>query len=35
MVENVWNQLIYHKNKWVTAAMRAVIDYIKEKEFGN
>lgn len=35
MVENVWKQLIYHKNKWVTAAMRAVIDYIKEKEFGN
>ena len=35
MVENVWKQLIYHKNKWVTAAMRAVIEYIKENEFGN
>jgi DNA-binding transcriptional LysR family regulator len=34
VAESVWKQLIYHKNKWVTAAMRAVIDYIKEKEFG-
>ena len=34
ITENVWKQLIYHKNKWVTAAMRAVIEYIKEKEFG-
>lgn len=34
LAESVWKQLIYHKNKWVTAAMRAVIDYIKEKEFG-
>ena len=35
MAESVWKQLIYHKNKWITAAMRALIEYIKEKEFGN
>ena len=30
---NVWKQLIYHKNKWVTASMTALIDYIRENEF--
>lgn len=29
----VWKQLIYHKNKWVTKSMRALIDYISEHEF--
>lgn len=30
----VWKQLIYHKNKWVTKSMQALIDYISEHEFG-
>ena len=30
----VWKQLIYHKNKWVTKSLRALIDYISEHEFG-
>ncbi len=29
----VWKQLIYHKNKWVTKSMQALIDYISEHEF--
>lgn len=29
----VWKQLIHHKDKWITAALRALIDYIKEHEF--
>lgn len=29
----VWKQLIYHKNKWVTGSMQALIDYIIEHEF--
>lgn len=28
----VWRQLIYHKNKWVSPAMRAMIKLIKEYE---
>lgn len=31
---NVWKQLIYHKNKWVTKSMAALLEYIKENEFG-
>lgn len=30
----VWKQLIYHKNKWVTKSMAALLEYIKENEFG-
>ena len=30
----IWKQLIYHKNKWVTKSLRALIDYISEHEFG-
>lgn len=29
----VWKQLIYHKNKWVTQSMQALIDYMIEYEF--
>ncbi len=29
----VWKQLICHKNKWQSAAMRALIGFIAEKEF--
>ena len=31
---DVWKQLIYHKNKWVTSGMHALLEYIKENEFG-
>ena len=31
----IWKQLIYHKNKWLSKSLKAVIDYIKEKEFTN
>ena len=29
----IWKQLIYHKNKWMTKSLKTVIGYIKEKEF--
>lgn len=29
----IWKQLIYHKNKWMSKALKAFIDYIKELEF--
>lgn len=31
---DIWKQLLYHKNKWIGAAMKALIEYIKEMEFG-
>ena len=34
MQAQVWKQLIYHKSKSVTAAMAALLAYIKENEFG-
>ena len=30
---DIWKQLIYHKNKWLSKSLKTVIDYIKEKEF--
>ena len=30
----IWKQLIYHKNKWMSKCMKAVIDYICANEFG-
>ena len=30
---DIWKQLIYHKNKWMSKALRTVIDYIKANEF--
>lgn len=30
---DIWKQLIYHKNKWLSKSLKAVIDYIKEKDF--
>lgn len=30
---DVWKQLIYHKNKWMSKSMKIFIDYIKEHEF--
>ena len=29
----IWKQLIYHKNKWISRALAALIEYIKENEF--
>lgn len=31
---NIWKQLIYHKNKWISDCMNAFIEYVKENEFG-
>lgn len=31
----IWKQLIYHKNKWISKSLSALIDYIKENEFEN
>lgn len=30
---DIWKQLIYHKEKWVTSSMHALIEYIRENEF--
>ena len=30
---DIWKQLIYHKNKWMTKAMKTFIDYVIEHEF--
>ncbi len=31
----VWKQLIYHRSKWITPALSALMDYICTHEFGN
>ncbi len=31
----IWKQLIYHKNKWISKSFKTFIDYIKENEFSN
>ena len=30
---DIWKQLIYHKNKWLSKSLQTVIEYIKEHEF--
>lgn len=30
---DIWKQLVYHKNKWMSKALKTFIDYIKESEF--
>ena len=30
---DIWKQLIYHKNKWISHSMKAIINFIKEHEF--
>ena len=30
---DIWKQLIYHKNKWLSKSLKTVIEYIKENEF--
>ena len=29
----IWKQLIYHKNKWMSKALKTFIDYVKKNEF--
>ncbi|MBE5929388.1 MAG: LysR family transcriptional regulator [Lachnospiraceae bacterium] len=31
----IWKQLIYHKNKWMSKSLKVFIDYIKQNEFLN
>lgn len=31
----IWKQLIYHKNKWISKSLKAIIEYIKAQEFSN
>ncbi|MBQ2700684.1 MAG: LysR family transcriptional regulator [Clostridia bacterium] len=31
---DIWQQLIYHRNKWISNCLKAFIDYVQEKEFG-
>ena len=33
MRTDIWKQLIYHKNKWMSKSLRTFIDYIKTHEF--
>ena len=30
---DIWKQLIYHKNKWMSQALKVFIDYVKTREF--
>ena len=32
---DIWKQLIYHKNKWMSKSLKVFLDYIKETEFSN
>ena len=32
---DIWKQLIYHKNKWLSKSMKTFIEYIKTHEFSN
>ena len=32
---DIWKQLIYHKNKWLSRALTALIEFIKEHEFSS
>lgn len=33
MKTDIWKQLIYHKNKWLSNSMKTFIEYVKEHEF--
>ena len=30
---DIWKQLIYHKNKWLSKTLKTFIDYVKQNEF--
>lgn len=32
---DIWKQLIYHKNKWLSKSLKTFIDYVKEAEFSS
>ena len=32
---NIWKQLIYHKNKWLSNSLKRFIEYVKKTEFDN
>ena len=32
---DIWQQLIYHRNKWISQALDAFLRYVAEKEFAN
>ena len=32
---DIWKQLIYHKNKWMSKTLKSIIEYIKSNEFSN
>ncbi len=32
---DIWKQLIYHKNKWISNSLKALIDFVKVAEFKN
>lgn len=33
MKTDIWKQLIYHKNKWLSNSMKAFLEYVKSNEF--
>ena len=35
MSTDIWKQLIYHKNKWMSKSMKTFIEYVKAHEFSN
>ena len=35
MKVDIWKQLIYHRSKWISRGLLALINYIKENEFGS
>ncbi len=32
---DIWKQLIYHKNKWISKSLKTFIEYVKVSEFSN
>ena len=30
---DIWQQLIYHRHKWISRALKAFLQYVTEKEF--
>ena len=32
---DIWKQLIYHKNKWMSKTLKSIIEYMKSHEFTN
>ena len=32
---DIWKQLIYHKNKWISGCLSTFIEYVKKVEFSS